>query len=116
VVGGSLGLEIQLVNLGKKTAFLMKVQEVIPEGFDLIEKPEKCVANDGFIDLKARKVAPLGTEEMRITLRPRKKGKFAFTPKIQFMDEAGEYKSFELEHVMVTVKELGIRGWLRGQG
>jgi len=116
VVGGSLGLEIQLVNLGKKTAFLMKVQEVIPEGFDLIEKPEKCMVNDGFIDLKARKVAPLGTEEMRITLRPRKKGKFAFTPKIQFMDEAGEYKSFVLEQVMVTVKELGIRGWLRGQG
>jgi hypothetical protein len=49
-------------------------------------------------------------------LKPKKKGKFVFTPKIQFMDEAGEYKSCELEQVTVTVKELGIRGWLKGQG
>jgi hypothetical protein len=32
------------------------------------------------------------------------------------MDEAGEYKPCALEQVTVTVKELGIRGWLKGQG
>jgi hypothetical protein len=32
------------------------------------------------------------------------------------MDEAGEYKSCELEQVTVNVKELGIRGWLKGLG
>jgi hypothetical protein len=116
VVGENFGLELQLVNLGKKTAFLIKLEEIIPDGFDLIEKPEKCMANDGFLNLKGRKVGPLETEEMKLVLKPKKKGKFVFTPKIQFTDEAGEPRSFALEQVTVTVKELGIRGWLKGQG
>jgi hypothetical protein len=48
-------------------------------------------------------------------LKPRKKGKFILTPKLQFMDETGKYKSCELEKLAVTVKELGIRGCLRGR-
>jgi len=116
VVGEDWGLEIQLANLGKNAAFLIRVEEVIPEGFDLIEKPEKCIVNDGVLNLKGRKLAPLESMEMKLSLKPRKRGKFVFTPKVQFMDEAGEYKSCQLEQVTLTVKELGIRGWLRGQG
>jgi len=97
-------------------AFLTRVEEIVPQGFDLVEKPEKCVVEDGLLNLKGRKLGPLETEEMKLTLKPRKKGKFVFTPKIQFMDEAGEFKSCDLEQVTVSVKELGIRGWLKGQG
>jgi hypothetical protein len=116
VVGEDFDLEIQLANLGKNTAFLIKVEEIIPEGFELIEKPEKCVVEDGFLSFKGKKLAPLETGEMKLRLKPKKKGKRVFTPKIQYMDEAGEYKSCELEQVTVNVKELGIRGWLRGPG
>lgn len=52
VVGENFGLEVQLVNLGKKTAFLIRVDDIIPEGFDLVEKPERCLVNDGFLNLK----------------------------------------------------------------
>ncbi len=53
---------------------------------------------------------------MKLILKPKKKGDFIFTPKIEFMDEAGEYRTCDLEQVTVIVKELGIRGWLRGPG
>jgi hypothetical protein len=92
------------------------MEDIIPEGFDLVEKPEKCLVEDSFLSLKGKKLAPLETGEMKLRLKPRKKGKYVFTPKIQYMDEAGEYKFCELERVAVTVKELGIRGWLRGPG
>jgi hypothetical protein len=32
------------------------------------------------------------------------------------MDESGTNKIFELEKVTINVKELGIRGWLKGAG
>jgi hypothetical protein len=32
------------------------------------------------------------------------------------MDEKGENESFALAQVAVNVKELGIRGWMKGQG
>jgi len=116
VVGEDFDLEIQVANLGKNAAFLIKVEEVIPKGFDLIKKPEKCIIDDGCLSLKAKKLGPLETEEMKLLLKPKKKGTFTFTPKIQYLDETGEYKFCELEQVTLNVKELGIRGWLRGPG
>jgi hypothetical protein len=115
-VGEDLGLEIQFANLGKDMAFLMKIDEIIPRDFDLIEKPDKCVADDGFINLKGRKLAPLESAEIKLTLKSRKKGRFVIAPKMYYMDEAGEHKSCDLEQLAVNVKELGIRGWLRGPG
>jgi phage antirepressor YoqD-like protein len=53
---------------------------------------------------------------MKLTLKAKKKGKFILAPKIQFIDENGKSKTFELEQIAVTVKELGIRGWLKGSG
>jgi tetratricopeptide (TPR) repeat protein len=116
VVGEDFDLEIQLANLGRNTAFLIKLEEAIPEGFDLVEKPEKCLVEDSSLSLKGKKLAPLETGEMKLKLKPRKKGKHVFRPKIHYMDEAGERKSCELEQVTVAVKELGIRGWLKGPG
>ncbi|MGA3192690.1 MAG: hypothetical protein ABSD73_09300 [Candidatus Bathyarchaeia archaeon] len=115
VVGETLDLEIQLANLGKETAFLMDIEQLIPEGFDLVEKPEKCVVNDSGLNLKRRGLAPLETAEIKMILKPKRKGKFTFAPKIKYMDETGEHKFCELEQAPVTVKELGIRGWLKGE-
>jgi tetratricopeptide (TPR) repeat protein len=112
--GENIRLDIHLANLGKNSAYLVRVEGVVPPGFDVVEKPEKCMVEDKSISFKGRKLAPLETTEMKFTLKPKKKGKFVFMPKIQYMDETGEYKFFELEQLTVTVKELGIRGWLKG--
>jgi hypothetical protein len=35
-------------------------------------------------------------------------------PTILYLDENGKYKSHEPEPVAITVKELGVKGWLKG--
>ncbi len=115
VVGETLNLEIQLANLGKETAFLIGIERLIPEGFDVVEKPEKTQMSDSGLSLKGRRFAPLETAEIELKLKPKKKGEFKLTPEIKYIDETGEHKSYELEQTCITVKELGIRGWLKGQ-
>jgi hypothetical protein len=112
--GENIRLDIHLANLGRNTAFLARIEGIIPAGFDIVERPEKCIIENECVSFKGRKLAPLETTEMKLTLKPKKKGKFVFMPKIQYMDETGEYKSSKLEQLTVTVKELGIRGWLKG--
>jgi hypothetical protein len=114
VAGEKLALEIHVANLGKAPAFLTEVKDIVPEGFDLIEKPERCMVSDGSFTMKGRKLGALETDEMKLMLKAKKKGVFIFTPRIGYMDESGENKSFELEKVTIDVKELGIRGWLKG--
>jgi len=60
-------------------------------------------------------VSDLKTEEVKIVIKPVSKGLFTMKPRILYLDEAGKYKSHEPEPVRITVKELGISGWIRGK-
>jgi len=114
-IGENLSLEIELVNAGKGPALLTKITEVIPQGFELTEKPENCRVEDSYLNMKGRRLDPLKTEEVRLVLRPKAQGAFPLKPRILYLDENGRYKSHELEAVTITVKELGIKGWLKGE-
>jgi len=93
---------------------LVYVKRIALARFDLLERPEKRMMENECINFKGRKLVSLETMEMKLTLKPKKKEKFAFMEKVQYIDEIGECKSFGLKQLTVTVKEWGIRGWLRG--
>jgi GNAT superfamily N-acetyltransferase len=114
-VGEDLDLEIELVNAGKGPALLIKVTEIIPEGFDLAQKPEAYRVEDSYINMKGKRLDPLKTEDVKLVLKPKVQGVFPLKPKILYLDENGKYKSHEPEPVTITVKELGIKGWLKGE-
>jgi len=114
-IGENLNLEIELVNAGKGPALLTKITEVIPEGFELTEKPETYRVEDSYLNMKGKRLDPLKMEEVKIVLKPKVQGVFPLKPKILYLDENGKYKSHEPEPVTITVKELGIKGWLKGE-
>jgi len=114
-IGEPLNLEIELVNAGKGPALLIKVNEAIPEGFELIEKQDIYRIEDSYINMKGKRLDPLKTEDVRLVLKPKVQGTFALKPTILYIDENGKYKSHELEPVTIIVKELGIKGWLKGE-
>jgi hypothetical protein len=114
-VGELLSLMIELVNAGKAPALLIKVNEVIPEGFELGEKPETYRVEDSYIDMKGKRLGSLKTEELRLVLKSKALGTFALKPTILYLDENGKYKTHEPEPVSITVKELGIKGWIKGE-
>jgi len=113
-VGEDLDLEIELVNAGKAPAQLVKVEDIVIEGFELKSYPEICRVEDSYLDMKGRTLSPLKTQELKLVLKPLAKGAFELKPRILYLDEAGKYKSHEPEPVSITVQELGIKGWLRG--
>lgn len=69
---------------------------------------------DSFPNMKGKTLAPLKTEEVKLTLMPKVQGHFTLKPRILHLDEGGKYKSHEPEPVEVTFKELGITGWVKG--
>ncbi len=114
-VGENLSLEIELVNAGRGPAQLVKLEELVPEGFELTGKPEHYRLEDSYLNMKGRRLDPLKTEELKLVLKPKVKGQFTLKPRILYLDESGTYKSCEPEPVEVTVNELGISGWLKGR-
>jgi hypothetical protein len=114
-VGEDLDLEIELVNAGKGPALLIKVTEVIPEGFELAQKPENYRVEDSYLNMKGKRLDPLKTEDVKLVLKPKVQGIFPLKPKILYLDENGKYKTHEPEPITITVKELGIKGWIKGE-
>jgi hypothetical protein len=113
-VGENCEVEIELVNAGKGPAQLVKLEELLPEGFELTQNPEGYRLEDSYLNMRGKRLDPLKTVEVRLTLKPRSQGQFTVKPRILYLDEGGKYKSHEPDPITLTVKELGITGWLKG--
>jgi hypothetical protein len=114
-IGENLHIELELVNAGKGSALLTKVTEIIPKGFELAEKPEAFRVEDSYLNLKGKRLDSLKTEEVKLVLKPTVQGSFSLKPTVLYLDENGKYRSHEPEPVMIVVKELGVKGWLKGE-
>lgn len=113
-VGDRVECEVEIVNAGRAPAALVKIERILPEGFTVEGSSEKYRLEDNHLNLKGRRLDPLKTEEVVLTLRPSKKGEFMLRPRILYLDEEGRYRYHEPEAVKLTVRELGISGWIKG--
>ena len=109
-VGEDIDLEIALVNAGKAPAQLIKVDDIIPKGFEVMRAPDTCKIEDSYIDMKGRTLSPLKTEELKLVLRPLNRGTFHLRPRVLYLDESGRYKSIMPEPTTVEVRMPRIRG------
>jgi tetratricopeptide (TPR) repeat protein len=114
-VGENIDLEIELANAGKGQALLTQIEEAFPESFDLTTKPESYRVEGHNINMKGRRLDPLKTEEVKFSVKPKHKGSFTVRPRILYLDENGNAKSHQTKSLTITVKELGISGWIKGE-
>jgi hypothetical protein len=114
-IGENLELEIELANAGKGTALLDKIEGAIPDGFEIAEKLQTCRIEGCNVNMKGRRLEQLKGEDVKFSLRPKHKGSFTVKPVILYLDENGNAKSHEPQPVIITVKELGIKGWIKGE-
>ncbi len=113
-VGSDLTLELEMANVGKTAATLIKLENIAPDGFELDRERIQYRIEDNYIDMKGKRLEYLKTHEVKIPMKALRKGAFELRPRILFVDEKGTYRSYEFEPAAVTVRELGISGWLKG--
>jgi hypothetical protein len=52
---------------------------------------------------------------VKLVLTPKIQGTFQIKPKIVYVDENCKEKTCEPKPISITVKELGLKGWLKGE-
>jgi KaiC/GvpD/RAD55 family RecA-like ATPase len=109
-IGEDVNLGIELVNTGKAPALLMKVDQLLPPGFELVAKPKYCRFEDTYLDMNGKRLDPLMTEEIRLVLRSFNKGTFTIKSKIIYVDASGHQMSCEPEPVTVKISEIVLPG------
>ena len=112
--GEAFDVVIELYNPGMTPAALIKVENAVPEDFELVMVSGIFGVKDDHIDLKGKRLGPSREEEITLSLKPLSKGKYIIKPCVVYIDDAGELKHCETEPVEVSVSEMGILGWISG--
>ncbi len=106
-LGESMSLKIELANAGANTAQLVRVERMVPEGFDLVKKPKELNLEQIQLILKGRRLEPSKTEEVSLTLKPNVLGALALRPRIFYLDESGRSRVHEPEPIEILVQDHG---------
>ncbi len=109
-VGEDVNLGIQIVNVGKESVFLTKVENILPAGFQFVGKPDNCSFEDTHLVMKGNRLDPLKMDEIKLAFKPFRKVDAEIKPRIICMDETGHQLLYELEPKILNVSEAVLPG------
>ena len=109
-VGEDLNFEMQLTNEGEAPALLVKVEKILPNGFELVANPSHCRFENGYLNMNRKRLDPLMTEKIRLTLRSFDKGIFEIKPKMIYVDAAANRMSCRPEPLTINISETFLPG------
>ncbi len=102
-VGNMLTLEIQILNVGKEPVSLIRIENLVPLGFQLVSKPDYCQFEGSQLTMKGKRLDPLKTEELKITLRSFTMGTIEIKPCIVCLDLYGHQVTYYPAPVVFNV-------------
>lgn len=109
-VGNTVNLEIQIVNVGKELVSLTKIENIVPEGFQLVGKPDYCLFENMQLTMKGKRLDPLKTDEIKLALRSFRKGSVEIKPRIVCVDWTGHQMSYSPEPLAFNVSGAALPG------
>ncbi|MEJ2272063.1 MAG: hypothetical protein P8X91_06225 [Candidatus Bathyarchaeota archaeon] len=104
----NFNLEITIANVGKQPIQISKISEIIPQGFELIEKPEFSLLDDDSINMKNKLLNPMATEEINLVLKSTNVGSFEIKPRIIYMNENGNQLSYQTEPTEIEISAVSV--------
>jgi len=109
-VGTNFSLEIQFVNVGKQAVLLNKIENIVPNGFQLVNKPDYCSLENMNLAVRGKRLEPLNTSEIQITLKSFIQGAAEIKPRIVCVDDVGRQMVFNPEPAVFNVSGSSLAG------
>lgn len=103
-VGNEFDFRLDLVNAGKNAGLLVRVDDLIPQGFKITESPSQYNVENGSIDMKGRSLAPLKVESIKLGLQAGEPGLTKLNPQIIYVDENGKFRICKPEPITINVQ------------
>jgi len=113
-IGSELTLELEIANVGKTPATLTRLENIVEEGLELIRQKTSYPVENNTFDMKGKRLDYLKTLTVKVPLKATRKGTLELRPRIFFRDEKGVHGSYDFDPTSLTIRELGISGWLKG--
>jgi KaiC/GvpD/RAD55 family RecA-like ATPase len=104
-VGEEVNIMIKITNQGKAPVHLKRIENFIPQEFEMVSHPDYCRSQNNNLETNKRMLGPLSSEEIKINMMPSNKGSYLIDPTIIFTDASGRQFSNKPEPININVLE-----------
>ena len=101
-------LTLDIANVGKAPATLVKIESALPEGFRLQQDSGFRLEEGGVVDLKGGRLEHLKTHQIKMPIKASQSGTFEFRPRVSYVDDQGNYRSYVFHSKSLTVVDMGL--------
>lgn len=112
--GDDLSLALEITNIGRVAATVVRIENVLAKGLEPAKKETQYPVEENTVNMRGKRLEYLKTHELKVAFRARRKGVYEVRPRVVFVDEKGTQGFYQFEAIRVTVRELGVLGWLKG--
>jgi tetratricopeptide (TPR) repeat protein len=103
-VGDAIECRLDLVNVGKTLGLLIRIDDLFPKDWILLDVPSPFTLVEGSLNLQGRALGPLKSEAIILSVQARTPGAFTLSPRVIYVDEAGTFQSSTPEPVTLHVQ------------
>ena len=102
--GEQLEVRLDIINISKNAAQLLRIESLIPSSFEIKLLPLHCIHEGDSIDLAEKKLSPFEVETIKLILHPRNAGIFNLTPSLYYTkNNAKENPSRAIDPVKIII-------------
>jgi hypothetical protein len=94
--GSATTVELELTNMGRSSATLVKLEGIVQEGLEITQGPAFSI-RDGFLDMNGKRLDHLKSHSLTIPIRAEREGIFELRPRITVVDDSGNKGFAEFE-------------------
>ncbi len=105
-VGEGLNVRLDLVNVGKNRARLIKVESLIPQGFKVAALPSNYIVQKGSVTIDGKELGSFTVEPVKLSIQATKAGTFTLSPQVVYVDDLGETKTCKPQPITITVHPM----------
>jgi uncharacterized repeat protein (TIGR01451 family) len=109
-VGEDFTFSINVGNVGQEPVSLVKIENILPIGFQLIEKPEDSTFQNMQLTMVGKRLEHLKTAEIKLKVRSIKTGAVEIRPRIICVDDIGQQLFFSPEPLNLQVSDAILAG------
>ena len=105
-IGEEVEMRLDVVNVSRKPTLLVRVENMVPNDFEVVDLPSSCSLTNGSVDIKEKSVGPFQVETIKLKLKAMKAGCYTLNPEVTYVDDLGKTKTVKLNPITVTVQPI----------
>ena len=102
-VDKEFNMRLDLANVAKSPAVLMKIEAIVPTEFSIISMQPSYSVQNGAMELEKKSIKPFTDEAITFAVKARKAGEFNLNPQLIYVNDLGESKVCKVDPISITV-------------